>query len=177
LPPFLSSPGLRLPVYAADSAKIKQLYDEDQSDRAAGPGKINWASVNRRDLERQQAVLEILKGGGLSTSNDYYHGAMVFQHASTAEGISLAHSLAVLASRIDPENSKAQWLAAASWDRLLMRKQRPQWYGTQFTKNSETGKWELYQIDEGAVTDDEREKSGVPSLAVARDRAKRLNGE
>ena len=163
--------------WAGDNAKLKQLYEEDQSDRRPGPNKIDWAVVGPRDIEREKVVLEIIGSGGLGTANDYYRAAMVFQHGRTAEDIALAHSLATIAWRLDSSHVGARWLTAAAWDRLLMRKKRPQWYGTQFTKNSDSGKWELYQVDEDAVSDQERERMGVPPLSAARERANRLNAE
>jgi hypothetical protein len=153
---------------AADNPKLAQMFEEDQADRRGHPAEINWFSVGPRDRERQQAALEIIKGGGLTTANDYFHAAMVFQHSGSIDGIELARSLAVLASRMAPESVPVRWLSAASWDRLLMRKKRPQWYGTQFTKDNETRKWVLYQVDETAVTDAERERHGVPPLSEAR---------
>jgi hypothetical protein len=118
-----------------------------------------------------------MRAGGLSTANDYFHAAMVFQHSNTPEDNALAYGLAVTAARIDPSNKMAKWLSAAAWDRALMRRNKPQWYGTQFVKNFSTGKWELYKIDETAVTDEDREKTGVPSLARQRERANELNAE
>lgn len=161
--------------HAADNPKLEQLFKEDQSDRQPGANKIDWSIVGPRDAAREKAVREIIKDGGLSSANDYYHAAMVFQHAAAAEDIALAYSLATIASRIDPAQTRAAWLAAAAWDRLLMRKKKPQWYGTQYVKNPATGKWELYQIDENAVSDEERKLSGVPPLAAAKERVTQMN--
>lgn len=160
---------------AADNGKLKQLYEEDQSDRRPGPDEIDWVIIGPRDNERRKTVLEIVASGGLATANDYYHAAMVFQHGRTAEDMALAYSLATVAWRVDPAHPKARWLTASAWDRLLMRKKKPQWYGTQFVRNNDSGKWELYQTDEDAVSDRERERMGVPPLSAAKEHATLLN--
>lgn len=73
---------------------------------------------------------------------------------------------------LDPLNSTARWLAAASKDRYLMTLGKPQLYGTQFKKVD--GKWILWEVDP-SVTDEERAKWGVPPLVEARKRAEELN--
>ena len=163
--------------YAEDNAKLKQLYESDQWERKPTGFTIDPGLVEAHDRDRREAVLDVIRRGEPLTANDYYHAATVFQHGSTAEDNALAYSLALLASRLDASNSQARWLAAAAWDRSLMRRNKPQWYGTQYVKNQSTGKWELYQIDEAAVSDAERERNGVPSISKAKERVKSLNGE
>jgi hypothetical protein len=159
-----------------DNPRLTQLYDQDQTQRHEGH-PFTGEQIVAQDEERQKEVLGIMRTGDLSTANDYYHAAMVFQHANAPEDNALAYGLAVTAARIDPENKKAKWLSAAAWDRALMRRHKPQWYGTQFVKNFGTGKWELYQVDETAVTDSDREKAGVPPIARQRERERELNAE
>jgi hypothetical protein len=53
---------------------------------------------------------------------------------------------------------------------MLLRKKKPQWYGTQYVQDS-TGKSVLYTVDETAVTDAERIEMAVPTLAEAKKRA------
>ncbi|MEO8316406.1 MAG: hypothetical protein ABI645_16630, partial [Pseudomonadota bacterium] len=96
--------------------------------------------------------------------------ALVMQHGDTVEEIRLAHSFASIASAIDPLDRSARWLKAASWDRMLLRQKKPQWYGTQYVQDS-TGKVVLDKIDESAVTDADRTEMAVPTLADARKRA------
>jgi len=55
-----------------------------------------------------------------------------------------------------------------AWDRLLLQKGKPQWYGTQYGPSKETGKVQLLPVDETAVTDEERRSLGLPTLAEAR---------
>jgi hypothetical protein len=56
-----------------------------------------------------------------------------------------------------------------------MTRGKPQWYGTQYTMNPETKRFELYQVDETAVTDDDRARLSVPSLAQAKEREAEIN--
>lgn len=167
-----------VPALAADDhPRLAKMYTEDQRDRREGPEEARCLANAVCDKERQIAALEIVRAGELRTANDYFHAAMIFQHASSADDNALAYSLASVAARIDPSHKAAKWLAAAAWDRTLMRRNKPQWYGTQFTRGAMSAKWELYPVDETAVTDEERVKAGVPTLAESRERVRKMNGE
>lgn len=170
---FLVSPVAR----AADNPALATMYQEDQRDRREGQEEARCLLNAVCDKERQVAALEIVRAGHLRTANDYFHAAMIFQHSILADDNALAYALASVAARIDPEHRGAKWLAAAAWDRTLMRKSKPQWYGTQFTKPNASAEWELYPVDETVVTDEERKKLGVPTLAEARERVRKMNGE
>ena len=158
---------------ASDNAKLQELFEADQLDRSQDHDSV---ALPARDFQRRKATLEIVKAGQLATSNDYFHAAMVFQHGGTVADIDLAHSLAVIATRMDDSNAGAKWLTAAAWDRLLMRKGKPQWYGTQFVRN-DAGQWDLYRIDADAVTDAERLALGARTLEGARAMVKELNAK
>jgi hypothetical protein len=87
----------------------------------------------------------------------------------------MAHALATIAASLDPLDRSARWLKAASWDRLLLRQKKPQWYGTQYVRDA-SGKWALGPIDESAVTDADRVELHVPTLAESKMRVKAMNG-
>ena len=97
----------------------------------------------------------------------------MFQHGAGVDDIRLAHSLAQTAQQINPQNRSVSWLSAASWDRLMMRLNQPQWYATQFVKQD--GRWVLYQVNEGVVGDEERIKVGARTLKAAKEHAEALN--
>ena len=99
---------------------------------------------------------------------------MVFQHGSDTAAARLANTLAQTSVKLDSTNASAKWLVAASWDRYQMRLGKPQWYGTQFVKDS-GGLWQLYEIDTTAVTDEMRAQLGVPSLEESRARVDKYN--
>ncbi len=165
---------LAAPVLAADNPELSLLYEKDQEARMHQP--IDWAVVGKQDEEHRQRVLELLKKQKVVSANDYLHAAMIMQHGSTFEDIRLAGSLATIASTIDPDLERARWLTAAAWDRALMKKDVPQWYGTQY-RPVPGGKTILYKVDESVVTDEERKSLSVPTLQEAKDLLKQINGE
>jgi hypothetical protein len=155
--------------------RLIELRDADQADRSTGRDSINWSVVSVRDAARRTEVHKLLADGLLRTSGDYQAAALIFQHGEGVEDIRLAHSLATIARDLDPKNRGATFLIAATWDRLMMRLKRPQWYATQFVKQG--GRWVLYDIDESVVTDEERKRIGGRTLAEARILAESMNAE
>ena len=128
--------------------------------------------MSNRDAERRARVREIVDKGGATTSTDYYHAAMVYQHGTEVPEYDEAHRLAMKAVELDPENKEAKWLAAAAKDRSLMWQGKPQLYGTQFKKVD--GRWVLWDVDP-TITDEERAKWNVPPLAEQRKKLETLN--
>src|SRR5687768_10867607 len=88
-----------------NNPELERLYKEDQADREAGPNaKIDWQAVSKRDAERRARVREIVDKGEATTSTDYYHAAMVYQHGTEVPEYDEAHRLAMKAVELDPEN-------------------------------------------------------------------------
>jgi hypothetical protein len=158
---------------AQNNSELARMFAEDQADRRVD--EIDWEVVSRRDAERRDAALSILRAGEIRTAQDYYNAAMIFQHGGSAEEIRLAHSFATIASALG-SSSAANWLKAASWDRLMLRFEQPQWYGTQYVMD-DAGEWILYSVDPDAVTDEQRAAWSVPSLEEAKARADAMNGD
>lgn len=154
--------------------ELERLYTEDQADRAAEMGKIDWSVVGKRDEERRKRVLEIIAQGGAKEAADYVHAAMVLQHGHAPEDFDHANQWCLKALELDPDYPGARWLAAASKDRYLMNLGKPQLYGTQSRKD-QTGPWYVWQVDP-SITDEERAKWDVPPLARAKARVDALNG-
>lgn len=154
------------------NAELTRLYEEDQKDRSAGLGNIDWSVVGKRDAERRKRVLEMVAQGSLKEADDYFHAALVLQHGEGTEDYKQAHDLCLKAVELDPGNDSARWLAAASMDRYLMNQGKPQLYGTQFKKVD--GKWILWEVDP-SITDEERARWQVPPLAAAKARAQEMN--
>ena len=151
------------------------LADMFLADQAARRGEnIDWAVVTAQDAERRSAVTAILEAGGIRTALDYYNAAMIFQHGESEEDIRLAHSFATISAALG-DTAAAQWLKAASWDRLMLQYGQPQWYGTQYVRD-ESGRWVLHEVDPDAVTDEQRTAWSVPSLAESQARAAQMNG-
>jgi|SRR5688572_2996476 len=153
------------------NVELINLYEQDQSDRSGSVEKMHPA-LEQRDAERRKRVLELLGQGSVHTADDYFHAAMIFQHGEAVADIERAHQLALQAIAVDPGHKNARWLAAASEDRVLMYRDKPQRWGTQFKRID--GQWKLWPVDP-ATTDADRAKWGVPTLAEQEIRERELN--
>lgn len=154
----------------ADHAELAALFKADQADRAPGTAPADWHEMEKNDLTRQARVRELLDSGAVVTGRDYFHAAMVYQHAQGADGVQVAHELAMIGACLGDKSSR--WLAAASYDRMLMNLDRPQRFGTQY-RSDEHGVTRLYQYS-GGVTDAMRAALNVPSLQKAKEREKEM---
>lgn len=148
----------------ASNEKLKELVRADQADRSAA--HIDWPAVDRRDTARAAEVMTLLRSGKVLTAEDFYNAAMVFQHGASADDLQLAHAMATIAARLAPEHPAPKWLAAAAWDRYMMWKKQPQWYGTQSQILKDTGKKTLYPVLPNVISDAERATAGVPPIAT-----------
>jgi len=158
----------------ADNKILARIFEMDQADREAGSEGIDWNAVNARDTERRTKTLELLRGGKIRTSEDFLHAAYIFQHGKSIEDFRLALSLAWVAATMNPNNEDAKWLTASAWDRLLMNQGQPQWYGTQYQRFGD-GDWMLHEVQEDAVSDEQRNALNVPTLDELKEHAKMLN--
>lgn len=149
----------------------------DQADRTPGPNGIDWKVVDRHDKKRRAAMLQLMKAGDVRTAHDYLHAAVIFQHGPSLADTRLALSLVTVAHRLDPSDRQTSQLVAQTWDRMLERMGRPQWYGTQYVRTNTHAPWRLYRVDPTAVTDQQRKALGLPTLAQARARVRMLNGK
>lgn len=161
--------GTCLTANAADNPRLVEMFEADQAVRTGE--SIDWAAAEKQDLAHRVEVLEMIRGNALRTSNDYFRAALVFQHGQAFDDYQLAFALAKIAATLDPNHTAALGLSAAAWDRILMSKKLPQWYGTQYHRASEGAPIELYTIDESVVTDEERSSLNLPTLREARDNA------
>ena len=145
-------------------------YNEDQASRKVK--NIDWSVLSKQDDERKSRVYELIMSGQIVTGKDYYNSAMIFQHG----GDTLASSMAVKQMRkaIELDTTINNWLLAAAIDRDLMRRQKPQIYGTQYTKNDGEN-WKRYNIDTTQVTDKERKFYHVETLAEQLEKERNMN--
>ena len=155
------------------SAELARLCAEDQADRTTSGG-IDWNTVAGRDALRLARVKQLVQGQALTVGLDYFHAAMVLQHAHDPDDYLLAHELSVAAASQGVE--QARWLAAASEDRFLGSIGRPQRFGTQFHVDHPSGRWSLPDVD-AAVTDALRRAFGAPPLAEARAQVSEMNAK
>ena len=148
------------------SEELAKLYNDDQADRGFQPGQTtDWEAIGIRDEQRELKVKQLLAAGSLSSGTDYFHAAMVLQHATSPDDYLLAHDLCVIA--ISKGESKAKWLAAASMDRFLINIGRPQRFGTQFQSKRPFRPPMLVSVDP-SFPDALRKELDVPTLEDAK---------
>ena len=160
--------------FGADNEGLRAIMHADQDERQGSQNPADWKGMMQRDAERRVQVKAELTAGRVRTSADFYNAALVMQHGQGLEDIRMAHALATIAASLDPFDRSARWLKAASWDRMMTTMNKPQWYGTQYTRNAD-GKWLLLPMDETAVTDAQRTELAAPTLAEAKKRVEDMN--
>lgn len=153
-PSELEEPGDELERLAAE-----QLSDlnSDSDDR----------STNAR--VRRERVLSLYRQGEITEPFENYHAALIMLYGDEIAHYELARTFARRAAALG--EPRAWSVVAAAWDRILLRRNRPQRYGTQFIR--EEGRWTLGEVDP-AVTDAERAFYGIPPLWVQRQNAAAL---
>ena len=155
------------------SAELARLFADDQADRTPPPGRqIDWDVVGPRDSVRLARVKQMCRSQSLTTGVDYYHGAMVLQHAHAPEDYLLAHELCIIALSKGVEPAK--WLAAASEDRFLVNIGRPQRFGTQYHADVRGKNWHLHPVDP-EFSDGMRRAFNVPTLSEAQAHLEEMN--
>jgi hypothetical protein len=157
-----------------DNAELQHLYEEDQAERQpAYAGKpVDVLTLSRRDDGRERRVKALYAAGQLNTGADYYHAAMILQHAMTPDDFLLCHDLSVVA--IAKGEPKGKWLAAASMDRFLVSVGRPQRFGTQYGAARPGFPIRMSPVDP-TVTDGLRSELGVPPLAELKQRESKMD--
>ena len=155
-----------------DNIELAQIYENDQADRRTE--NIDWSVVSENDRKREKRIYEMLEAGEVRTSNDYQNAAMIFQHGRDSTAYHMAVKLMTKSIELDPSANK--WLLAAATDRYLLSIDKPQIYGTQFSKKNEEGaKWERSEMDTTKITDEQRIEYRVETLAQQREKLRRMN--
>ena len=164
-----SAPSVQAPA-AKHNAELARMFEADQAARRPATGTAtDWHAIGEADAVREARVKEIIKAGSLDSGADYFHAAMILQHASKPEDYLLAHELCIVA--IGKGEERAKWLAAATEDRFLVTIGRPQRFGTQYRSGGQNRPLKLDPVDE-TMTDLLRKQFNAPSLAEARAREK-----
>jgi hypothetical protein len=118
------------------------------------------ARVSRRNRD---VVYRLLAQALIVEPEDLYRAALVLQHSeqpAARECCLLAHKLALEA--VEKGYPRARFLAAAALDRYLLLNDRPQKYGTQYTRNR-AGQYVILPYDT-QTPDSVRAAWDVPSL-------------
>jgi hypothetical protein len=155
----------------ATNTEMTAIFDADQAARKVP--EIDWSVVSGQDRTRRARTQAILDAGELSSADDFYHAAYVFQHGDLPDDYLKAHALAVVAAaRGKPE---AAWIAAATLDRYLQHIGQPQIYGTQYLRHGD-GEWTQEPYRRDLLSDRLREATGVPPMRKQADRLKDMAG-
>lgn len=148
--------------------ELHALFKADQAERENHPAYDTpeyWA-LRERDAQRRQRVSELLAAGQITTADDYFHAALIYQHGESLDDIWQAHTLARRATELGATamlgEHDSHWLAAAALDRWLMYQGQPQRYGTQFVPDGQ--RIRLWDVDP-TTTDADRAANHVPPLA------------
>ena len=151
--------------HPAISDRMRTIFSEDQEARTKE--SIDWETLSREDTERRVEVMGYLNKGQLTTGNDMYYAAFIFQHGNCPEHYQLANQLADKAIKLGYRD--ARWIYAATLDRYLLSTGKKQKFGTQYVSND--GCTYVLEPVNPKTTDAERRRFDVPPLAQARARA------
>jgi hypothetical protein len=165
--------GLAACANPGTSQRLERLYARS----LAEPGDVGAAlDLARLEEQRQEAAAEARRlhaEGKLASDRDRLIAATLLLDSPELADLELARDLALdVAQRGDDRGFP---LAAEAIDRSLYLQGLPQRYGTQYAHVPGYG-WVLYRWDE-RTTDAERTGMGVPTLAEALERLKRLNAK
>jgi len=151
--------------------KIRELFEADQKERKYHPqyGTEEYKALRERDRRRRERAQTLINADELSSPEDYYHAAMIFQHGEDLHEIWLAYTLANKSAELGYR--PARWLTAAAYDRWLMYQGKPQKYGTQIVPDGKRQR--LWDVDP-ETTDEERAQWDVPPLEQQHARAEEL---
>ena len=142
--------------YFPDNPRLAVLFQEDQDDRHGFPNtKRTYEEINERDEARRQEILALLARGKIRTAQDFFYSAVIFNHGQTNDHYRTATSLAWIAATLDPK-PKYLYETASTWDRVMLKHGKPQWYGAQEKRDDKGKQIDFFPIDDTAVTDEER---------------------
>lgn len=155
-----------------DNLRLEDLYKADQKDREKiYNSAADVKELKHRDAMRRTLLIEMIANGEVNTSNDLYHGAVIFLHGVEPRDFLSAHRLATVAS-INGHRA-ARWLVASALDRFLMSVGLAQVYGTQFQHDLQENKYQLkLPVDDANLLEFEKRFLNVPAVA---DRLAQLN--
>ncbi len=147
-----------------DNLRLDDLYAADQKDREmVYTTTADVDALKQRDADRRRELVAMIGQGGVNTSNDMYHAAVLFLHGAEPKEFLSAHRLAMMGAINGHRPSR--WLAAASLDRFLMSIGLPQTYGTQFEHSEEDNRYQLrLPIDDTTVLHFEKRFFDVPPV-------------
>jgi hypothetical protein len=138
------------------SAELERLAEEQINDLDS-----TGEDRSRRGKQRRERVLALYGQSMLRSAQDNYHAALIMLYGDDVTHFELAKTFAQRSTTLG--EPRAWSVVAAAWDRALLRRGRPQRFGTQFIR--ENGRWSLGRVDP-RVSDAQRALYGVPPLWV-----------
>ncbi len=154
-----------------DNPELQKMAEADQNARKQP--NIDWTILNKEDKTRRERIVQLFKEDQVKTAKDYLNAGIVFQHGS--DSIDSAMAIKSFEKAIELDKTLNKWWYAAAVDRDLMRRGKPQIYGTQFVKNRTNGRWERYKIDPTQITDEQRKFYKVETLAEQEVKERAMN--
>jgi hypothetical protein len=134
---------------------LARLAARDQADRSG------WnPHIARRDARRLERTKTLVARGRVCTPEEHTDAALILLHSLLPADHLAAHVLSTWAA--SHGGAAARWLSAAAYDRWLVSRGLPQWYGTQMRQVG--GRTCLIRLD-GEATDEDRAARDVPPLA------------
>lgn len=170
---FLATPAMAQTAPLHGNAEMAKMFAEDQAVRKnLKPEWFKDMTFIRKmwadDAARRTRTRALLDEGKLTTAEDFYAAAFVFQHGDKPEDYLLAHSLALASAARGMKD--ASWIAAATLDRYLQNIGQKQIYGTQW-RAQEDRKLTREPYDRALIPDSLRTALGV---SVQAEQDKRL---
>jgi len=153
---------------AGDNGEVQRIVDEDQKARGnfSDLTQEQLMQMMKADRARLARIKEIVfSKDGLKTAKDFANAALVCQHGELFLDYALAHELSVCSLLLG--NKDANWLAGASYDRMLMSGSYPQRFATQYD-----GNWTLRPYTTEGVNDRMRKTVVRKTLEEAKARTK-----
>ena len=153
-------------IYLADQV-IRQLWEdaEKRFGKDSEEMKYFWEVVSRQDSLNELAVIDIIEERGWPATS------LVGDKANRTVWLVIQHADVVLQEKYLPllEASVAEGESSGSnlallQDRILMRRDQPQRYGSQVRSNPETGEMEVYEIADPEYVNQRRAEVGLEPL-------------
>lgn len=143
-----------------DNAELAGVLAADERDHQSGANE-DRREIEARDEARRDRAIAMLEGGGARTAADYFAVAVIFQHGTSLDDFADARRYAALAARLG--DRRGVRLAAAAWDRWLVRAGYRQRFGTRADCTADGCRLHAY---DPTVSDEERARWDLPPLAV-----------
>lgn len=132
---------------------VKDIFLADQADLQLPIEKKDEVIKNRR--MRQKYIADLVECGAMKNEYDWYRASIIMSHGESINDIASSLQYAKRALVLDPEFDPAKNMMANAWDKLMLKLNRKQWFGTQFNDSG------YLPIEKCLITREERVAAGV----------------